>query len=106
ITRVAPKGSRAARLPPPRGDPPPMTVAAAVLAARPASALADAAGTPGARRIVDIAWSGGATPVVVCSFDPDGVVAAALANAEVTIVDPVHRWLVPLGQVVNGRHAA
>ena len=43
-----------------------MTVAAVVLAASPASALADADGTPGARRIVDIAWSGGATPVVVC----------------------------------------
>ena len=60
-----------------------MTVAAVVLAASPASALADADGTPGIRRIADTAWAGGATPVVVCSFDPDGGVAAALANAEV-----------------------
>ena len=66
-----------------------MTVAAVILAATPASALADADGTPGARRLADVAWAGGATPVVVCSFDPDGAVAAALANAEVTLVDPV-----------------
>ena len=54
-----------------------MTVAAVILAASPASALADAAGTPAARRLADVAWAGGATPVVVCSFDPDGTVAAA-----------------------------
>ena len=35
-----------------------MTVAAVVLAASPASALADADGTPGVRRIADIAWAG------------------------------------------------
>ena len=66
-----------------------MTVAAVILAASPASALADADGTPGVRRLTDVAWSGGATPVVVCSFDPDGAVTAALANAEATLVDPV-----------------
>ena len=65
-----------------------MTVAAVILAASPASALADADGTPGVRRLADIAWAGGATPVLVCSFDPDGAVAAVLANAEVTLVDP------------------
>ena len=83
-----------------------MTVAAVVLAASPASALADADGTPGARRIVDIAWSGGATPVVVCSFDPDGVVAAALANAEAALVAPVAQERGPVGQIVNGIEAA
>ena len=66
-----------------------MTVAAVILAASPASALADADGTPAARRLADVAWAGGATPVVVCSFDPDGTVAASLANAEVTLADPV-----------------
>ncbi len=66
-----------------------MTVAAAVLAATPESALADADGTTRIRRIVDAAWSGGAIPVVVVSFDPDGAVAVALAGAEVTLGAPV-----------------
>ena len=52
-----------------------MTVAAVILAASPASALADADGTPAIRRLADVAWAGGATPVVVCSSDPDGAVA-------------------------------
>ncbi len=83
-----------------------MTVAAVILAATPASALADADGTPGARRLADVAWAGGATPVVVCSFDPDGDVGRALANAEVTLVDPVAPERGPLGQIVNGIEAA
>lgn len=83
-----------------------MTVAAVILAASPASALVDADGTPGVRRLVDVAWSGGATPVVVCSFDPEGTVAAALANAEVTLVDPIDASGGPVGQIVNGIRAA
>jgi CTP:molybdopterin cytidylyltransferase MocA len=83
-----------------------MTVAAVILAASPASALADADGTPGARRIADTAWSGGATPVLVCSFDPDGTVAAALANSEAALVDPVAAELGPVAQIVNGVEAA
>ena len=83
-----------------------MTVAAVILAATPASALADADGTPGVRRLADTAWAGGATPVVVCSFDPDGAVAAALANAEVTLVEPVDPASGPVGQIVNGIEAA
>jgi CTP:molybdopterin cytidylyltransferase MocA len=83
-----------------------MTVAAVVLAASPASALVDADGTPGVRRIVDAAWAGGATPVVVCTFDPDGGVAAALANSEAALVDPVERERGPVGQIVNGIAAA
>ncbi len=83
-----------------------MTVAAVILAASPASALADADGTPGIRRIADVAWSGGATPVVVCSFDPDGAVAAALANSEAVLVDPVAPELGPVAQIVNGIEAA
>jgi CTP:molybdopterin cytidylyltransferase MocA len=83
-----------------------MTVAAVILAASPASALADADGTPGVRRITDVAWSGGATPVVVCSFDPDGAVAAALANSEATLVDPVPPERGPVAQIVNGVEAA
>jgi CTP:molybdopterin cytidylyltransferase MocA len=83
-----------------------MTVAAVILAATPSSALADADGTPAARRLTDAAWAGGATPVVVCSADPGGAVAAALANAEVTLVDPVEPSRGPVGQIVNGVEAA
>jgi CTP:molybdopterin cytidylyltransferase MocA len=83
-----------------------MTVAAVILAASPESALADADGTPAVRRIADAAWAGGATPVVVCSFDPDGAVAAALANTEVTLVDPAPVEAGPVGQIVNGVEAA
>jgi CTP:molybdopterin cytidylyltransferase MocA len=83
-----------------------MTVAAVILAASPASALADADGTPAVRRIADAAWAGGATPIVVCSFDPDGAVAAALANAEVTLVDPAPVESGPVGQIANGIDAA
>jgi CTP:molybdopterin cytidylyltransferase MocA len=79
-----------------------MTVAAVILAARPESALADADGTPAVRRLADAAWSGGATPVVVCSFDPDGSVASALANAEATLAEPVSLELGPVGQIANG----
>ncbi len=66
-----------------------MTVAAVILAATPESALADADGVPRVRRIVDSAWSGGALPVIVVSFDPDGAIAAALAGAAVTLAEPV-----------------
>lgn len=83
-----------------------MTVAAVILAATPASALADADGTPGARRLADVAWAGGATPVVVCALDPDGAVGRALANAEVTLVDPVPAERGPVGQIVNGVETA
>lgn len=76
-----------------------MTVAAAVLAASPKSALADADGTTRVRRIVDAAWSGGAIPVVVVSFDPDGAVAAALAGAEVTLGTPAPPENGPVAQI-------
>jgi len=83
-----------------------MTVAAVILAASPASALADVDGTPGARRLANVAWAGGATPVLICTFDPEGAVASALANAEVTLVDPVDPARGPVGQMVNGVEAA
>jgi CTP:molybdopterin cytidylyltransferase MocA len=83
-----------------------MTVAAVILAASPASALADAEGTPAVRRIADAARAGGATPVVVVAHDPDGAVAAALATAEVTLVDPAPRETGPVGQIAHGIRAA
>ena len=84
-----------------------MTVAAVILAATPESALADADGVPRVRRIVDSAWSGGALPVVVVSFDPDGAIAAALAGAAVTLAEPVPRPDgVPVAQIRRGIQVA
>ena len=83
-----------------------MTVAAVIVAASPADALADAGGTPAVRRLADVAWAGGATPVVVCVTDADGDVGRALANAEVTVVEPVASGRGPVGQIVNGIEAA
>jgi len=83
-----------------------MTVAAVILAASPASALADADGTPAVRRIADTAWAGGATPVVVVAHDPDGAVAAALATAEVTLLEPAPLDGGPVGQIAHGIRGA
>ncbi|MFN8629167.1 MAG: NTP transferase domain-containing protein [Chloroflexota bacterium] len=83
-----------------------MTVAAVILAASPASALADAAGTPAVRRIADTAWAGGATPVVVVAHDPDGQVAASLATAEVTLLEPAPLEAGPVGQIARGIRGA
>ena len=83
-----------------------MTVAAVVLAAAPASALADADGIPRARRIVESAWSGGALPVVVVSFDPDGAVATALAGAPATLAEPAPAEAGPAAQMVRGIEVA
>ena len=83
-----------------------MTVAAVILAASPESALADADGMPGVRRIADVAWSGGATPIVVVSFDPDGAVAAALAGAAVTLAEPAPPEHGPAAQMARGAEVA
>lgn len=65
-----------------------MTVAAVILAASPEAALADADGMPAVRRIADVAWSGGAVPIVVVARDPTGAIAAALSGAAVTLAEP------------------
>ena len=83
-----------------------MTVAAVILAASPESALADADGLPAVRRIADLAWSGGATPVVVVSFDPNGDVAAALAGAAVTLAEPAPPEGGPAAQMARGADVA
>ena len=83
-----------------------MTVAAVILAASPASALVDADGMPGVRRIADVAWSGGATPIVVVSFDPDGSVATALAGAPVTLAEPAPPEGGPKAQMARGADVA
>jgi len=83
-----------------------MTVAAAILAARPESALAVADGQPAVRRIADAAWSGGALPIVVVSFDPDGAVLRALAGAPATLEAPAPIEAGPVGQIVRAADAA
>jgi molybdenum cofactor cytidylyltransferase len=83
-----------------------VTVAAVILAASPESALADADGSPAVRRIADAAWAGGATPIVVVSFDPDGSVAAALAGAAVTLAEPAPAEQGPAAQMARGADVA
>jgi len=83
-----------------------MTVAAVILAASAASALADADGLPAVRRIADAAWAGGATPIVVVSFDPEGAVAAALAGAPVTLAEPAPPEHGPRAQMARGADVA
>jgi CTP:molybdopterin cytidylyltransferase MocA len=83
-----------------------VTVAAVILAATPASALADADGQPAIRRIADVAWAGGAVPLVVVAADPDGSVARALAGAPVTLAEPAPAEGGPVGQVLRGLEVA
>jgi CTP:molybdopterin cytidylyltransferase MocA len=80
----------------------PVTVAAVILAASPQSALADADGVARVRRIADVAWSGGALPIVVVAPDPDGLVAAALAGAPVTLAAPAPPSGGPVAQITRG----
>jgi CTP:molybdopterin cytidylyltransferase MocA len=79
-----------------------MTVAAVILAATPESALADAEGLPRVRRLADVAWSGGAMPIVVVTADPAGAVTAALAGAPVTLAEPAPTEGGPVGQIARG----
>lgn len=80
-----------------------MTVAAVILFARGAEgALADAYGRSAARRIVETAWAGGATPLVVVCADPEGTVAAALAGSPAILAEPAPPESGPVGQIVRG----
>jgi CTP:molybdopterin cytidylyltransferase MocA len=83
-----------------------VTVAAIVLAANPESALADADGMAAVRRIADVAWSGGATPIVVVAHDPEGTVAEALAGSPVTLAQPAPVEAGPAGQMIRGIEVA
>jgi CTP:molybdopterin cytidylyltransferase MocA len=85
---------------------PAVTVAAVILAARVETALAEADGLPAVRRIAETAWSGGAIPVVVVSFDPDLTVGAALVGTEATLVEPAPVAGGPVGQICEGIDAA
>jgi CTP:molybdopterin cytidylyltransferase MocA len=83
-----------------------VTVAAVILFARPEGALADAAGRSAVRRIVETAWAGGATPIVVCSADPDGAIAATLAGSPAVLAEPAPVEGGPVGQIANGVRVA
>ncbi len=83
-----------------------MTVAAVILAATDEDALAPTEGQPRVRRLVDIAWAGGALPVIVVSPDPDGAVARALAGSEAVLAQPAGTEGGPLGQIRRGTEAA
>jgi CTP:molybdopterin cytidylyltransferase MocA len=83
-----------------------VTVAAAIFFARPEGALADAAGRPAPRRIVEVAWAGGAMPIVVVAFDRDGQVAASLAGSPAVLAEPAPVDQGPVGQFVRGMQVA
>jgi len=83
-----------------------MTVAAVILSATPDGALAVTQGQPRVRRLVDIAWSGGALPIVVVSPDPDGAVARALVGSESVHEGPAPAEAGPVGQMAHGADRA
>jgi CTP:molybdopterin cytidylyltransferase MocA len=83
-----------------------MTVAAVILSATADGALADTLGQPRVRRLADLAWSGGALPIVVLAPDPDGAVAAALAGSEAAYGIPAAPESGPRGQMVRGAELA
>jgi CTP:molybdopterin cytidylyltransferase MocA len=79
-----------------------MTVAAVILYHSPEGPLADANGRVAARRIVESAWAGGATPIVVVAFDPTGALAAALAGSPAVLAEPAPLEVGPVGQIARG----
>ncbi|HET7027700.1 MAG TPA: NTP transferase domain-containing protein [Candidatus Limnocylindrales bacterium] len=83
-----------------------MTVAAVILAASADSALRDVQGVPNVRRLVDVAWAGGAVPVIVAAPDPDGSVRAAVAGTNATYAEPAPLEAGPVGQIANAIDAA
>ena len=83
-----------------------MTVAAVILSATTEGALTDTLGQPRVRRLVDLAWSGGALPVLVVAPDPDGTVAASLLGTESVYGSPAPPEAGPVGQMVRGAELA
>ena len=83
-----------------------MTVAAVILSATAEGAIADTLGQPRVRRLADLAWSGGALPIVVLAPDPEGAVAAALVGSEAVYGSPAPPETGPVGQMVRGAELA
>ncbi|MBA2299677.1 MAG: NTP transferase domain-containing protein [Chloroflexi bacterium] len=79
-----------------------MTVAAVILSATAEGALTDTLGQPRVRRLVDIAWSGGALPIVVVAPDDGGAVARALVGSEAVYGAPAALDGGPAGQMAHG----
>jgi CTP:molybdopterin cytidylyltransferase MocA len=79
-----------------------MTVAAVVLVHPEDDPTTPLLGQPRVRRLVDIAWAGGALPIVVVSPDPSGAVAAALAGSPATLAPPAPLDLGPAGHIAGG----
>jgi len=80
--------------------------AAVILSATADGAVADTLGQPRVRRLADLAWSGGALPIVVLAPDPEGTVAAALAGSEAVYGSPAPPEAGPVGQMVRGTELA
>lgn len=83
-----------------------MTVAAVILAATTERAVADVLGRPLVRRLAEVAWSGGAVPVVVVAPERDGVVANSLAGSSAILAEPAPESLGPVGQISRGIEVA
>lgn len=83
-----------------------MTVAAVILCASLEQAVADSGGRPAVRRMVESAWAGGATPIVVVCPDAGGQVALALAGSPATLAEPAPVERGPLGQILRGIRVA
>lgn len=83
-----------------------MTVAAVILFGSADEALADSAERVAARRIVEAAWAGGATPIVVVAPDPDGRVAQALAGSPAVLAEPAPSPVGDAGQLARGARLA
>jgi len=83
-----------------------MTVAAIILSATTEGAIADTLGQPRVRRLADLAWSGGALPVVVVAADPEGMVAKALLGSEAVLGTPAQPEAGPAGQMLRGAELA
>ena len=83
-----------------------MTVAAVILSATPEGSIADTLGQPRVRRLTDLAWSGGALPIIVVAPDPDGLVKAALVGSEAIYGSPAPPEAGPAGQMIRGAELA
>jgi CTP:molybdopterin cytidylyltransferase MocA len=83
-----------------------VTVAAVILAADAESALVDAAGRPSVRRIAEVAWAGGAVPLLVVVADPTGAVARALGGSEATVIATQHGGEPSVATMLLGVQAA
>jgi CTP:molybdopterin cytidylyltransferase MocA len=105
-TEPVTKGSRPPRVLPNARYTRHVTVAAVILSATTDGALTDTLGQPRVRRLVDLAWSGGALPVMVVAPDPDGAVAATLVGTEAVYGSPAPSEAGPVGQMVRGTELA